>query len=150
MAKESKKREYQAQRERQTRNQGRKLNQWRQDRMRGAIAEYKQIIEDGGVPQLRLLARAWQVPKSTLQRRVKGDGHYNHMIGRKPFIGEVDEAELAEMIATLGKRGFPLTFKHWPTSLPKKKGIKGFSDVKRKVGYKWFQGFLRRNPNLSK
>ncbi|KAK5891584.1 hypothetical protein CgunFtcFv8_018817 [Champsocephalus gunnari] len=49
--------------------QGRKLNQWRQDRMRAAIEEY--IIEDGGVPQLRLLARAWTVPKSTLQHRVK-------------------------------------------------------------------------------
>ncbi|ROL43801.1 Retrotransposon-derived protein PEG10 [Anabarilius grahami] len=32
-----------------------KLNQWRQDRMKGAIEEYRQIIEDGGVPQLRML-----------------------------------------------------------------------------------------------
>ncbi|KAK5880610.1 hypothetical protein CesoFtcFv8_023620 [Champsocephalus esox] len=57
---------------------GRKLNQWRQDRMRAAIEEYGQIIEHGGVPQLRLLARAWTVPKSTLQCRAKGNGHFHH------------------------------------------------------------------------
>ncbi|KAK5903578.1 hypothetical protein CgunFtcFv8_007347 [Champsocephalus gunnari] len=76
--------------------------------MRAAIEEYRQIIEGGGVPQLRLLARAWTVPKSTLQRRVKGNGHFNNTMGRKPFLPEKDEADLEEMIATLGKRGFPL------------------------------------------
>ncbi|KAK5928722.1 hypothetical protein CesoFtcFv8_000311 [Champsocephalus esox] len=75
--------------------------------MRAAIEEYRQIIEGGGVPQLRLLARAWTVPKSTLQRRVKGNGHFNNTMGRKPFLPEKYEADL-EMIATLGKRGFPL------------------------------------------
>ncbi|XP_033939801.1 uncharacterized protein [Pseudochaenichthys georgianus] len=133
-------------------SQGRKLNQWRQDRMRGAIEEYQQIIEDGGVPQLRLLARAWSVPKSTLQRRVKGNGHFNHMIGRKPFLPEKDEAELEEMIATLGKRGFPLRLDDIRTlafQFAEKKGIKGFSQITKKAGYRWFQGFLRRNPKLS-
>lgn len=38
--------------------------------MRGAIAEFREIAEAGGVPQLRFLARAWNVPKSTLQPRV--------------------------------------------------------------------------------
>ncbi|KAF3856780.1 hypothetical protein F7725_017503 [Dissostichus mawsoni] len=133
-------------------SQGRKLNQWRQDRMRGAIEEYQQIIEDGGVPQLRLLARAWSVPKSTLQRRVKGNGHFNHTIGRKPFLPEKDEAELEEMIATLGKRGFPLRLDDIRTlafQFAEKKGIKGFSQITKKAGYRWFQGFLRRNPKLS-
>ncbi|KAI9532614.1 hypothetical protein NQZ68_030556 [Dissostichus eleginoides] len=133
-------------------SQGRKLNQWRQDRMRRAIEEYQQIIEDGGVPQLRLLARAWSVPKSTLQRRVKGNGHFNHTIGRKPFLPEKDEAELEEMIATLGKRGFPLRLDDIRTlafQFAEKKGIKGFSQTTKKAGYRWFQGFLRRNPKLS-
>lgn len=42
--------------------------------MEGAIEESRQVIENGGVPKLRLLARAWNVPKSTLQRSVKGNG----------------------------------------------------------------------------
>lgn len=76
--------------------------------MKGALEEYRKIVEDGGVPQLRLLARAWNVPKSTLHRRAKGNGHFHHTIGRKPLINLEDEAELAEVICTLEKRGFPL------------------------------------------
>ena len=56
----------QKERQKQVKDKRKKLNQWRQDRMKRAIEEYRQI-EDGGVPQLRLLARAWNVPKSTLQ-----------------------------------------------------------------------------------
>lgn len=76
--------------------------------MSGAIAEYRQTTEEGGVPRLRLLAGAWNVPKSALQRRATGDSHYNHTIGRKQFISVKDEEELAQMISSLGKRGFPL------------------------------------------
>ena len=77
--------------ERQAKDKTRKLNHWKQDRMKGAIEEYRQVIENGGVPNLRLLARAWNVPKSTLQRRVKGSGHSEHTIGRKPIISSEDE-----------------------------------------------------------
>ena len=38
-------------------------------RMKGAIAEYREIVEAGNTPKLRFWARAWNVPKSTLQRR---------------------------------------------------------------------------------
>ncbi|XP_078019384.1 uncharacterized protein LOC144459386 [Epinephelus lanceolatus] len=130
----------------------RKLNQWREDRMTGAIAEFREIAEAGGVPQLRLLARAWNVPKSTLQRRIKGDGNHHHTIGRKPRISSEDEAELAQLVATLGKRGFPLRMREIQKlayQFAEKKGIKGFSDVAKKAGYKWFQGFLKRNKHLS-
>lgn len=96
------------QRERQAKNLGRKLTQRRQDRMRGAIEEYGQVAEDGMVPQLKLLVRAWNIPKSTPQCRAEGDGHYHHLIGRKPLIRVEDKAELEEMIATLGKRRITL------------------------------------------
>lgn len=139
-------------RQRQRKNEPRKLNQWREERMRGAIAKYRQIIKDGGVPQPRLLARVWNVPKSTLQRRATGDGHYNHTIGRKQLISVKDEEELAQMISILVKRGFPLRMddvQGLAYQFAEKKGIKGFRELKKKAGYKWFLGFLRRNPNLS-
>jgi uncharacterized protein affecting Mg2+/Co2+ transport len=137
--------------ERQAKDKTRKLNQWKQDRMKGAIEEYRQVIQNGGVPNLRLLARAWNVPKSTLQRRVKGSGHSEHTIGRKPIISSGDEVELGEMLVTLAKRGFPLRMSETQQlayQFATKKGIRGFSDVKGKAGYKWFRGFLRRNQKI--
>ncbi|XP_063054501.1 potassium voltage-gated channel subfamily V member 1 [Engraulis encrasicolus] len=129
----------------------RKLNQWKQDRMKGAIEEYRRVIGDGGVPSLRLLARTWNVPKSTLQRRVKGDGHSDHTIGRKPVLSVEDEGELADIVATLGKRGFPLRMadvQQLAYQFAAQKGIKGFSTAQGRAGYKWFRGFLRRNQSL--
>lgn len=58
--------------ERQKNARGRKksmketLNQWSEEKMRGAIAEYKEIRDNSEVPKLSMLARAWNVPKSTL------------------------------------------------------------------------------------
>ena len=130
--------------ERQAKDKTRKLNQWKQDRMKGAIEEYRQVIENGGVPNLRLLARAWNVPNSTLQRRVKGSGHSEHTIGRKPIISSGDEVELGEMLVTSAKRGFPLRMSETQQlayQFATKKGIRGFSEVKEKAGYKWFWGF---------
>lgn len=56
------------------------------------------------------------------------------------------------MIANLGKRGFPLKLddiRKLAFQFAEKKGIKGFSQITKKAGYRWFQGFLRRNPKLS-
>lgn len=75
--------------------------------MKGAIQEYREVTLDGGVPNIRLLARAWNIPKSTLQHRVKGNLGSGHTIVRKPIISSEDEVELGEIIVTLGKRGFP-------------------------------------------
>lgn len=144
-------RDNQTQRERQAKDKTRKLNQWKQDRMKGAIEEYRQVIDNGGVPNMRLLARAWNVPKSTLQRRVKGNGQSEHTIGRKTIISIEDEVELKEMIIVLGKRGFPLRMgdiKQLAYQFATKKGIRGFSTVQEKAGYKWLWDFLRRNRNL--
>ena len=46
-------RNHQTQRERQAKDKTRKLNQWKQDRMKGAIEEYQQVIDNGGVPNMR-------------------------------------------------------------------------------------------------
>ena len=55
------------------------------------------------------------------------------------------------MIVTLAKRGFPLRMndtQQLAYQFATKKGIRGFSDVKGKAGYKWFRGFLRRNQKI--
>ncbi|KAJ8409187.1 hypothetical protein AAFF_G00242080 [Aldrovandia affinis] len=120
-------------------------------RKEGQNVESVEAGQDGRVPQLNLLARAWNVLKSTLQRRVKGAGHHHHTIGRKPIISVEDEAELAEVIKTLAKRDFPLRMsdvQKLAFQFAQKKGLKGFSQTMKKAGYGWFQGFMKRQPNL--
>jgi hypothetical protein len=51
--------------------QGNKYNQWSEDRMKGAVLKYEEQLEAGHEPKLRMLARAWNVPKSTLHPSLK-------------------------------------------------------------------------------
>ena len=55
------------------------------------------------------IARAWGIPKSTLQRRLVGkvSGH-GHESGRKPVMSTQAEDELSDIIKMLAARGFPL------------------------------------------
>ncbi|XP_052006185.1 uncharacterized protein si:rp71-1d10.8 [Xyrauchen texanus] len=131
---------------------GLKMNQWTEDRMKGAIEAYKEQVESGRKPALRLLARTWNVPKTTLQRRVKGlvEGS-GHASGRKPFIPIEAERELAILLTSLLQKGFPLKKTDVQTfafEFAKRNGIRGFSEEKQKAGYYWFEGFMKRNPGL--
>lgn len=115
---------------RQRKNQGKDLNECRQNRMRGEITENREISEDGGV---------WNIPKPTLQHRAKGDGHYHHPIERKPFVHVEDKAILVRWLQPWKNRDSPWrwrTLKHW-------QGMKRFSEI---TGYKWS---LRWNSSLS-
>jgi hypothetical protein len=70
--------------------------------MKGAINEFKK-----GNVGLREIARAWQVAKSTLARRVKGDGlaaGYKHALGKHPVLPESAEKQLIEHVTLLAKR----------------------------------------------
>ena len=76
---------------------GRKLNQWSESRMQGAIDEFK-----SGNSCLRRIARAWDIPKSTLARRIKGDIHgCKHASGKQCVLSVAAEAELCELINSL-------------------------------------------------
>lgn len=129
------------------------LNQWNEKRMKRAIQEYMTEVEAGKTPKLRFLARAWGVPKSTLQRRVKGViGGFKHASGRKTLLSSDAEQELADMIMLLSQRGFPLRpidIQRLAFDFAKANGIAGFSEDKKRAGYYWFQGFMKRHRNLS-
>jgi len=62
--------------------------------MFGAVEEFRLA---GG--KLRVIARAWGVPKSTLERRVKGKviGH-EHLLGKKTLLSTEQEAELEQLL----------------------------------------------------
>ncbi|KAL2095540.1 hypothetical protein ACEWY4_007688 [Coilia grayii] len=85
-------------------------NQWKEDRMIGALEEYKEALEKGAKVSVNHLSRAWGVPRATLQRRVRGEvSGGQHSSGRKPYLPEEAERELVAILKTLAQRGFPLT-----------------------------------------
>ena len=130
-------------------NKNQKINRWSEKNLEGAIREFRE--KDGKVP-LRFLARAWNVPRSTLKLRFDGkiEG-IKHMSGRKPVLSNKSEAELVSVIKELAQRGFPLGMKEVRAiaySYAQQNCIHGFSDKKQKAGYEWFYGFLKRYPDI--
>jgi len=131
-------------------NKNQKINKWNIEHMKGAVNEY---MEKNGTISVRQLARAWQVPRSTLQMRIDGRVKGTvHMSGRKPLFDSKAEDELVSVIKLLSHRGFPLGMKEVRSiafSYAKQNGIFGFSQRKAVAGYEWLYAFLRRHPELS-
>ena len=129
-----------------------KYNQWREDRMEGAIKEYRETVEAGQNPKLRFLARAWNVPKSNLERGVNGKiSGSKHASGRKPYLSEAAEKELSSIVKMLSHRGFPLGKKDIQKlafSFAKANGIKCFLEAKGSAGYHWFNNFMKHHKEL--
>ena len=91
-------------RPRPKKNQKRKLNNWDPVRMEKAINEFHE-----GKLRLRQISRAWNIPKSTLQRRLTGKvKHSGHASGRPTALSQSNETDLAEYLKDLSRRGFPL------------------------------------------
>jgi len=130
-------------------NINQKINQWIPSHMQGAIDEYN---ANNGKVSIRQLARAWQVPRSTLKMRLEGKVQGSgYMSGRKPIFDSVTEDKLVSAIKELSQRGFPLGMKevrHLAFSYASQNGISGFSEKKKAAGYEWFYSFLKRHPDI--
>lgn len=126
-------------------------NLWKEERMKGALDEYREV-KKGITVSVHLLSRAWGVPRSTLQRRISGKvTGSKHASGRKPYLPEEAERELAATLKTLAQRGFPFTkrdVQQVAFDFAAKNNISGFWILPDRAGYYWFQNFLKRNPEL--
>jgi len=132
---------------------GMKLNKWDESSMKSALAEYREKKVNDGVAHLRAIARAWGVPKTTMERRLKfEDMGHAHASGRPPVISAASEAELAALLIDMARRGFPLSEKqvrNLATQFAKKNNLNVFSKNKdNHAGYYWWKGFLKRHPEL--
>jgi len=131
-------------------NKNQMINKWNTEHMKGALEEYH---AKGGNVSVRQLARAWMVPRSTLQQRIGGKVQgSSHMSGRKPLFSTEIENDLLRTIKLLAERGFPLGMKEVRKiaySYAMSNGIPGFSGKKQAAGYEWLSGFLQRHPKLS-
>ena len=90
-------------------NRNQKINKWTPENMQGAVDEYH---ANNGKVSVRQLARAWNVPRSTLMMRIEGKVEgTSHMSGRKPLFDADAEDQLVSVIKDLSQRGFPLGMK---------------------------------------
>ena len=126
---------------------GCRLNKWNENHMLEAIAEFQK-----GDRGLREIARLWQVPKTTLARRVKEDGlsaGWRHASGKQPVL---PDKNLAEHAIILSRRGFPLTRKDIQKvayDYATKNNLCGFNPARGSAGHYWFKGFQSRHPEIS-
>ena len=98
-------------------------------------------------------ARAWCLPRSTLQLRVNGKVEgFRHVSGRKPIISSAAEDELTTLLVDLARRGFPLSGKlvrDVAYQYAQENKLAGFSQTKGTAGYDWLNSFMKRHPNLA-
>lgn len=134
-----------------------KLNAWNVAMMNNAINEYNRTANSSVVNDrclsIRALARAWNVPRSTLRDRIVGNTtRVAPSSGRNPIFDVKQEAELVDLVLMLSKSGFGLTrldVRKVAFEYAEKNNIPGFSVKKQLAGYDWFSGFLSRHPKLS-
>ena len=134
------------------RNNNRKgciLNQWDPKRLQAALNEYA-----AGKLDLRQLSRAWNIPKSTLQRRISGKvTRPGHASGRPTALPPEVERDLADFLRNLSQRGFPvqpLDVRRIAYEYAAKNGISGIgSDKTRIAGRFWFRHYMSRFPDMA-
>lgn len=126
-----------------------KRQQWDEHDMRQAI----QNIQAHNMG-FKLAARTFNVPKTTLRRRLaKQDSSKGDLGGRKAIFSKAIEEEIANHIIDMETRFFGLTSKdlrRMVFEVAEKNQIQhGFNREKKLAGWKWVRGFLKRNPRIS-
>ena len=119
---------------------------WSANQMREALT----AIKNGA--SVRKASNDYRIPRRTLRNHVK-TGKTCKQMGRLPILSPEQEDELAVRIARFHEVGFPLSKKiiqAYAYEYCKKNSIPNdFNDEKQLAGKYWFQGFMKRHPNLS-
>ena len=128
-------------------HKGQKVNKWKETNMAAALQEWK---SDSKL-SIRQLAQKWDVPVATFFKRTKKqDLTGDHLSGRNTILSMCQEAELADLLKTMSRRGFPLTksdIQRLAYQYAEKNNISGFRSV-GKAGRVWFKGFMKRHKDL--
>ncbi|XP_069685882.1 uncharacterized protein [Periplaneta americana] len=122
---------------------------WSKVAMEEAVTSIKE-----GRYSIRKAANVFGVPFSTLQRRTSASEDSPVLtVGRKPVLSLDVERALATRLIYLSKRGFgltPKTVRKYAYQYVSTREIQhNFNIQNEMAGEDWFQGFLRRNPELS-
>eukprot|EP00064_Thunnus_orientalis_P007896 superscaffoldBa00000903_g7918 len=128
-----------------------KYNQWREDRMEGAIKEYREAVEAGQNPKLPLiLGKGMERAKVNFGKTGQWEDQWLQTC-LWPYLSKAAEKELSSIVKMLSRRGFPLGKKDIQKlafSFSKANGIKCFLEAKGSAGYYWFNNFMKRHKEL--
>ena len=131
-----------------------KLNKWDPKDMERALESYYNTRTEVDASSVRMIARRWNVPRTTLRDRISGKTKsITSSSGRKPVFSKEIESELKELIIKLAKQGFGLSksavCKLAYDYAKANQVLVPFNESKKSAGYEWLCGFLSRNPSIS-
>ena len=118
------------------------------------LTEAVNEVKDRGT-KLRVAARMYGVPKSTLERHLKVNLRQpnENVMGRSSVFGTDAENKLAQHLLDLESRGFgltPLELRQLAYKYATSNDIpNNFNEEAQMAGYDWLQGFLKRHQELS-
>ena len=109
-----------------------------------------QSVEKGAT--VSAAARQFDVPRKTLDVRVKGRVQHRNNLGPSTALTFEEEKALASNLLYMAERGFPLTVNMaqafvWEISF--RSGCHGQFNKKVGPGKHWWHGFRARHPELS-
>lgn len=120
---------------------------WSAENLKAAL----KAIENGR--SQREVAKAFNIPRATLQDHIKCGSPSKIPLGRKPIFTTAEEKELTDQVIKLGKLFYgitPLEIQRCAYTYAVKNKLKHpFSPTHEKAGRDWLEGFLRRNSTIS-
>lgn len=133
---------------RRKKNENPKQGKWSIDSMKKAVEAVK--IKKLSI---RRAAEQFYVPKSTLERRVNGKRQVDDPPSKPTVFSADQENQLLGHILEMAKCGFGMTIDdicRTAYAMAEMLKIKHpFSKTKAKAGYDWYEGFMRRHPQLA-
>jgi hypothetical protein len=113
----------------------------------GRIALAMQAIKQGHISSVRAAAQTYDVPKSTLRRRVKGIEARRDSIPLNRKLTTIEESTLVEWILSMDQRGLPVrsdSIRQMANLLLQKRS----QDSSLTVGQRWVYNFIQRHDSL--
>jgi hypothetical protein len=108
-------------------------------------------IENGKYDSIRAAAKAFNVPRSTLQDRMKG--HESRVVRRhhRHKLSEIEEKSMEECLLSMDFRGFALTHAMCRdmANLLLRAREPSPSETPSKVGKNWVTDFIQRHDSLA-
>ena len=97
-------------------------------------------------------SKKYFVPRTTLRRRVLGEVATSRSVGPMPILGIQNEEKISEWLINLSRMGIPIDKDCLLHSVKKLIEVLRIETPFKNnlAGRKWFVGFMKRHPNLSK
>lgn len=120
---------------------------WTEEDLKGAI----EAVKNG--TSVRQASITFNIPRKTLERRVKTGNSTKGSMGPSGTLGNDNECRLVRHIKNMQQHGFPMTrtdVRSLAYNFAEELGLRHkFSKETQKAGYDWLHLFLTRHPDLS-